>query len=126
MKSQIPVDLDLDSNGDGNVDGISFVVNGSATPWSTLLWPHKWSLTAQTVRINGKTVYDYTFLLNTWIVPDENGVVLRGLGAICHEFLHTLRARTSITTTRLMAKIPVGQWDIMGHDCNPPQHPRAT
>ena len=125
VKSQIPVDLDLDSNGDGNVDGISFVVNGSATPWSSLLWPHKWSLTAQTVQINGKTVYDYNFLLNTWIVPDENGVVLRGLGTICHEFIHTLGAPDLYHYTSTTAEKPVGWWDIMGQDCNPPQHPGA-
>ena len=42
--NQIPATLDVDNNGDGYVDALTFWVKGSAGSWNDLLWPHQWSL----------------------------------------------------------------------------------
>lgn len=62
--SQIPSGLSIDGDGDGIVDGLTFIVSGSPTGWNSLLWPHQWSLYTYTVTINGKTVENYSFHLS--------------------------------------------------------------
>ncbi len=54
VKSEIPKDLNVDSDNDGKVDNVCFIIKGATTGWSSLLWPHKWNMFYQDVRINGK------------------------------------------------------------------------
>ena len=84
VSSQIPSSINIDANGDDNVDNISFTVSGDVGAWSSLLWPHRWSLYSQYVYINGKRVYDYLFMLggSSYYTP----------GVLCHEFFHVLGA----------------------------------
>ncbi len=60
----IPSSLNLDSDGDGKVDNVTFIVSGTAAGWSDLLWPHKSSMpSSPEIQINGKTVSSYNFQL---------------------------------------------------------------
>ncbi len=110
----VPVGLNLDGDNDGNVDNVCFIVKGSSGAWADLLWPHKWSLYTFEVMLNGARVYTYNFQL-------ENSLTSSGVGVLCHEMSHSvgfpdLYHYTSNGIT------PVGRWDIMETNRNPPQH----
>ena len=95
VSPQIPDDLELDGDGDGNVDNICYVVYGSPGAWADLLWPHKWALWTNKYEtyIHGKRVWTYNFQLQTSLAS-------AGVGVLCHEMFHSLGAPTS-TTTRM-------------------------
>lgn len=112
--SPVPEYIDLDYNNDGYVDNVVFIIRGAPTAWSTLLWPHRWSLYTKTVYINGKQVWDFNFQLETNL---ESGAV----GVLCHELFHTLGAPDLYRYTESNIT-PVGPWDIMAADNNPPQY----
>ena len=110
---QIPAGLDLDYDNDNLVDNICFIVRGGPTAWSTLLWPHKWSLWSEDVYINGKQVWTYNFQLETHLA--ENAV-----GVLCHEMGHTLSMPDLYHYTGNGIS-PAGPWDVMESNSNPPQ-----
>ncbi|HNZ42198.1 MAG TPA: M6 family metalloprotease domain-containing protein [Bacteroidales bacterium] len=112
--SQVPVGLNIDYNNDGYVDNICFVVSGDVTAWSTLLWPHRWSLYSQNVFINGKQVWDYNLQV-------RNHLLSNGAGVLCHEMFHTLGAPDLYHYNVGTELSPVGTWDLMESNTNPPQ-----
>ena len=118
VAAQIPSSLNVDTNNDGFVDSVVFVVSGTAVnaDWSNLLWPHKWSIDDQDypATINGKLVGDYDLQL------DGN---IEGSGVLCHEMTHTLGAPDLYHYSGLQE--PVGPWDLMANDADPPQHTTA-
>ena len=124
IASQVPTGLDLDNNHDGFVDNVCFVVSGQAVnaDWSNLLWPHRWNMLAgypEVVSINGKQVGDYNLEL------DGN---LGGSSVFCHEMTHTLGAPDLYrypTCASDLTVDPVGSWDLMDQNLNPPQHTGA-
>ena len=105
--SQIPSSLNLDTDDDGYVDNVSFIIKGGPTEWNSLLWPHHSSLTWQVRYINGKRVYNYNLLLSDNL----------SCGTLCHEFGHTLglpdlyHGYADPATGQQWN--PVGSWDIM-------------
>jgi len=113
VKHQIPATLNLDYNNDGNVDNVCFIVSGSPTGWSSLLWPHMWVLFSQVATINGKRVWEYNFQIRSSTLSAGNGV-------LCHEMFHTLGAPDLYHYTSNGIS-PVGQWDLMENNTNPPQ-----
>ncbi len=122
IKSQIPSGLNLDGDGDGRVDNVCFIVKGAPDGWNSLLWPHMWSLYSQTVNINtgsgDKRVYTFNFQLETSLNSS-------GVGVLCHEMFHSLGAPDLYhysDQTPYVDMDPVGPWDIMEWDANPPQH----
>jgi M6 family metalloprotease-like protein len=118
VSSQIPSSLVVDGDGDGNVDNVCFIVYGSPSGWNSLLWPHMWTLTSQTVYINSKRVYTYNLQLQTTLASS-------GAGVLSHEMFHSLGAPDLYhysTCSSNTALSPVSQWDIMESDLNPPQH----
>ena len=117
VSSQIPSSLTIDADGDGRVDNVVFLIKGSAGAWSSLLWPHRWSLYDRYVYINGKRVYDFNLQLQTFLAS-------RGVGVICHEFFHTLGAPDLYHYTDNGIST-AGSWDLMESDQNPPQHMTA-
>ena len=117
VSSLIPSGLTIDSDGDGRVDNVVYIVRGAAGAWSSLLWPHRWSLYDRFVYINGKRVYDFNFQLQTFLAS-------RAVGVLCHEFFHTLGAPDLYHYTDNGIS-PAGTWDIMQSDQNPPQHMTA-
>lgn len=117
VSSNISSLLNIDANNDGYVDAVSFVVYGNPGDWSDLLWPHRWSLFSQNVSINGAQVSDYLFMLSeSWYF---------NVGVLCHEFGHVLGAPDYYHYSSTGAPTPVGGWDVMASNGNPPQLPSA-
>lgn len=105
ISSQVPDSLNLDANNDGNVDNVCFTIRGGTTDWSTLLWPHRWSLYTQTAMIKGLRVRDYLFML-------ENSF---NTATLCHEFFHVLGAPDLYHYNERDPPAPIacGPYDIM-------------
>ncbi len=101
--SPVPSSVNIDSDGNSYVDNVCFIIQGSNGAWDDLLWAHRWALTSRGVYINGKRVFDYTFL-------PENQVSVR---TICHEMFHVLGAPDLYHYTNQGVISPVGSWDLM-------------
>jgi M6 family metalloprotease-like protein len=114
VSNQIPTSLDIDGDDDGYVDNVCFIIQGSPDGWAELLWPHRWVLYAASAYIHGSQVWDFNFQL-------ETSVAGSGAGVLSHEMFHSLSApdlyRYDDNTIT-----PIGGWDIMASDTNPPQH----
>ena len=98
----LPEGVDFDMNQDGNFDNICFIIRGSADGWNELLWPHRWSLYSQVVKIGKLKVSGYTFQL-------ENVSV----ATLSHEMFHALGAPDLYHYND--SEYPVGPWDIMAN-----------
>ena len=101
--------MNIDADGDGNVDNVCFIIYGSPGAWSDLLC-HMWTLYSYNVYINGKRVWRYNFQLQTWMEA----------GVLCHEMFHTLGAPDMYHYNDNLN--PIGPWDLMANTTNPPQH----
>lgn len=112
----IPSSYNLDCDNDGNIDNVNFVVKGSYTGWSDLLWPHKWNLYGYNVFINGKRVNTFNFAL------EGAGSEYFGTSTFCHEMFHSLGAPDLYRYNQNDNVAPVGQWDLMANNATPPQH----
>ena len=112
-----PVDttLNLDIDNDGMVDNVCFVVSGSYTGWSNLLWPHKWSLHDRTVNLGNKRVYTYNLQLA------GSGSNYFNVSTFCHEMTHTLGAPDIYHYDNYTSVSPGGSWDLMCSNMSPPQ-----
>lgn len=116
VSSQVPAGLNVDGDNNGYVDNVVFIVSGSPGGWSSLLWPHKWQLHSFTVNINSKRVWTYNFQLQTSLSSS-------GTGVLCHEMFHSIGAPDLYHYNPDYGHLdPVGKWDIMEWDLNPPQH----
>ena len=105
IAQNVPSDLAIDYDNDGDVDNVSFILAGNPDGWNDLLWPHRSSLYSTTERINGKRVYDYNLLLeNTNYSPFP--------GVIAHELMHTLGA-PDLYRYYDNTVSPLGSWDLM-------------
>lgn len=111
---QIPGNLDVDMNDDGVVDNISFVIQGEApnADWSNLLWPHKTSLYAYDVRIQGARIQSYFLTLENF-----------GTGTMCHELGHVFGAPDlyHYSSSGKTGPDAVGSWCLMCGSQDPPQ-----
>ncbi|MCB5269205.1 MAG: M6 family metalloprotease domain-containing protein, partial [Candidatus Cloacimonadaceae bacterium] len=110
----IPNSLTIDSDNDGRVDNVVFIISGGSDGWSDLLWPHRWAIYDRTVNLNGKRVYDFNLQLKDFLSSQNVGV-------LCPEFFHTLVAPDLYHYTSNGIN-PVGAWDLMQSNTNPPQH----
>ena len=75
----------IDTDRDGLVDNVCFVVSGSPDPngWNTLLWPHMWTMSAYVpavVELGGKRIDTYNLQLAGWLEAS----------VLCHEMGHVL------------------------------------
>ena len=111
----VSTSLNLDIDNDGLVDNVCFVVSGTYTGWSDLLWPHKWSLYDRYVYINGKRVYTFNFQLA------GSGEHYFGVSTLCHEMTHTLGAPDIYHYEHYEDVSPGGSWDLMNSNQTPPQ-----
>jgi M6 family metalloprotease-like protein len=102
IAGEIPTDLIIDSDNDGYIDNICFIIRGNSGDWADLLWAHRWVLYSYYVTINGKRVWDYTF-------QPENQT---GVYVIAHEMFHTLGAPDLYRYSQ-DGFTPVGPWDLM-------------
>ncbi len=108
---QFPSGATIDGDGDGIVDSLTFVVSGGPDGWNELLWPHAWVMFVHPLTISGKTVYQYQFQLQAMI---NNGI-------LAHETFHVLGGPDLYHYTWNGIQ-PVGGWDVMEYDADPPQH----
>jgi M6 family metalloprotease-like protein len=116
--SQVPTGLNIDGDNDGMVDNVCFIVQGDVTGWSSLLWPHRWSLYSYKVEINGKQVWTYNFQL-------ETSMNKSGVGVLAHEMFHSLGAPDLYHYNYNKDVSPAWKWDVMNYNLNPPQHMTA-
>jgi M6 family metalloprotease-like protein len=112
ISSQVPSSLNIDGDGDGNVDNICFIIKGGPSGWNSLLWPHQWELNSEYAYINGKRAYTYNLQLQTVLQAS-------GVGVLCHEMLHSLGVPDLYHHSRDGLQ-PVNKWDVMGTVLNPP------
>lgn len=115
----VPTSYNLDCDNDGYIDNVNFVVRGTYTGWSDLLWPHKWNLYGHDVFINGKQVNTFNFAL------EGAGADYFGPSTFCHEMFHSLSAPDLYHYQTEGAGTPVGVWDLMASNSKPPQHSLA-
>ncbi|MBP5516726.1 MAG: M6 family metalloprotease domain-containing protein [Bacteroidales bacterium] len=115
----VPTTINLDMDNDGKVDNICFVVKGTYTGWSDLLWPHKWSLYDRYVYINGKRVYTFNLQL------EGSGSHYFSSSTFCHEMFHSLGAPDLYRYDVGSNVSGVGSWDLMCSNSTPPQHMSA-
>ena len=109
---EVPAGLNIDADMDGLVDNICFIIRGQPTAWSTLLWPHQWSLyTPPYATINGKRVWTYNLQMETSL----------NVSVLCHEMFHSLGAPDLYHYVNQDLS-PVWAWDLMEWNLNPPQH----
>lgn len=113
VKNQIPKELNVDSDNDGKVDNVCFIIKGASTGWSSLLWPHKWNMAYENAEINGKKIDTYNFQLEDFI--GDNGI-----GVLSHEMFHTLGA-PDLYHYNYDGKVAVGPWDVMDQTNSIPQ-----
>ena len=112
VKSQIEATgKDFDMNNDGEVDNVCFVIQGQTAGWSDLLWPHMWALYSENVYIGTSRVYTFNFQLSEAF----------GVSVLCHEMFHSLGAPDLYHYDDKVID-PVGTWDLMNWNRNPPQH----
>lgn len=107
--------VDLDVDGDGYIDSVSFIVCGSSSStWGSLLWPHSWNLDdidgAGYSEINGVKVGDYSFNFDTSL----------NVGVLAHETGHVLGAPDLYHYNKDF--VPVGEWDLMATNHDTPQY----
>jgi M6 family metalloprotease-like protein len=116
VRDEIPTDLVLDSNGTGRVDNVVFMVRGQSGAWADLLWPHRWMLFSIDVQIHGKRVWDYNFNMEDYFLNQQFG----STALLVHEFGHSLGAPDFYRYNN-NAITPVGIWEVMSNQTNPPQ-----
>lgn len=110
----IPASLDLDGDDDGYIDNVCFIIQGSPDGWAELLWPHRWTLYAVDAYIQGALVWDFNFQLETSLASS-------GASVLSHEMFHSLGA-PDLYRYNDSTITPIGSWDIMASNTNPPQH----
>ncbi|MGE5340523.1 MAG: M6 family metalloprotease domain-containing protein [Candidatus Omnitrophota bacterium] len=116
VSSQIPRGLEVDANHDGLVDNICFIVSGGPSAGSALLWPHMWDLYSENILINGKRVCFYNLQLHDFFTYGAVGV-------LAHEMGHSLGFPDLYRY--YSAGVPVGLWDPMAVNSDPPPHMSA-
>jgi M6 family metalloprotease-like protein len=114
IDGQVPADLAIDNDSDGNADNVVFIIQGPADAWADLLWPHRWVLWNNAAYINGKRVWDYNFQLSE----------STGVSVLCHEMFHSIGA-PDLYRYQDKTISPVARWDLMSNNTTPPQHMTA-
>lgn len=112
VKNQIPSSLNLDTDNDGNIDNINFIVRGNVTAWSSLLWPHKTMFWGDELYVNGVRAGTYNFHI-------ENHLLVYNTSVIVHETYHSFGLPDLYHYSD--NETPVGIWDVMAENTNPPQ-----
>lgn len=111
----------LDTDKDGDIDAITFIVEASDNPtlqptWGSLLWSHKSSNTGININLSGKNVNAYTLVYARDYTESAGTFSLnRGeYGTLIHEFGHVLGYRDLYRYNDPSSK-PVGFYDVMGN-----------
>ncbi|MDD4687309.1 MAG: M6 family metalloprotease domain-containing protein [Candidatus Cloacimonetes bacterium] len=113
----IPSDINVDGDDDGYVDNVCFIIQGSPDGWAELLWPHRWVLYNEVAIIQNARVWDFNFQLETSLGSS-------GASVLSHEMFHSLGAPDLYRYVDNTIA-PIGSWDLMASNTNPPQHMSA-
>jgi M6 family metalloprotease-like protein len=106
IKNQIPSNLNLDIDGDNNIDNICFIIRGNPVDRDSPLYGHKGEYVPNNnYIINSKYVKNYNFVM-------ESEVVNTGPYVLCHEMSHSFGAPDLYHYSEQYFK-PVDTWDIM-------------
>lgn len=117
-------DAELDADGDGFADSVSFLASGTydssdSSAWGGLLWPHSANLNEYTeasggtaATLNGLKISDFSF----------NFIQTVDVGLICHEMGHVLGMPDLYHYNRDTNYISVGTWDLMHAQNATPQY----
>ena len=125
VKAEIESELteaQLDENGDGYIDSISFAFDTIAADakgriqYADLLWPHKTSY-ASPVTIHGIYMSSYNFLSRGTDNVGMMGSTRQVTSTAVHEFMHTLGLPDLYHYTK--SGSPVGGWDVMSSTASP-------
>ena len=115
----------LDSDNDGYIDNVTYLISGLPEKHGDILWPHKTS-TINTTLVNNKRVRNYNVLMQGTENVGIMGKYKRDLGVIVHEFLHTFNFPDLYRYSgSVNGENPVGIWDIMSSPFKEPQLPLA-
>ena len=111
----LPSDVELDVDGDGYIDSVTFLIAGSSSDdYGALLWPHSWNLDdidgSRHSEIDGVKVGDYSF----------NFLDSMTLGLLAHETAHVFGAPDLYHSSYDYA--PVGEWCLMQSQHDIPQY----
>lgn len=115
-KLTLPSDVELDVDGDGYIDSVTFLIAGSSSDdYGALLWPHSWNLddidgSSYSSEIGGVKVGDYSF----------NFLDSMTLGLLAHETAHVFGAPDLYHSSYDYA--PVGEWCLMQSQHDIPQY----
>ncbi len=119
ISAAVPPGLNIDGDNDGKVDNVCFIIRGAEDTWNQILWPHKWDLNTLVVNIQGKRVWAYNVQMQTRMLGN-------GTGDLAHEMFHTIGAPDLYHYNNPWKVLqPVGRWDLMENNWDPPQHMSA-
>ena len=130
LSNAIDESIVLDSNNDGDIDNLVFMISGEDDGWGSLLWPHQWALTNyydyildqykyDAPTINGYNAWSYTIELlgNSTQYPYNVSV-----GILAHELFHLIGATDLYHYYRYEWLEPTGRWGIMDDTESVPSH----
>ena len=111
----LPSDAELDVDGDGYIDSVTFLIAGSSSDdYGALLWPHSWNLDdidgSSCSEIGGMKVGEYSFNFLDGLT----------LGLLAHETAHVFGAPDLYHSSYDYA--PVGEWCLMQSQHDIPQY----
>ena len=114
-KLTLPSDVELDVDGDGYIDSVTFLIAGSSSDdYGALLWPHSWNLDdidgSSHSEIDGVKVGEYSFNFLDGLT----------LGLLAHETAHVFGAPDLYHSSYDYA--PVGEWCLMQSQHEIPQY----
>ena len=110
----------LDTNSDGAIDALTFIISGTSNGWGDSLWPHMTSFNEGDIdaTINGVSPYTYTFQLSNFYGSGTNRARL--LSVYAHETMHMLGFPDLYRYYE--EGDPVGAWDVMSNNMQVPQN----
>ena len=112
----VRAEVTLDGDGDGDIDNISFILQGSPDNWGNLLWPHMEYFPHDSIgyllTINGKRVNSYNFEF-------EGSPTYFTRKTFCHEMGHSIGLPDLYHYNHYTHIVPVC-YDIMCNSINQP------
>lgn len=151
VKSDLDASLNLDNDGDGYVDSVTFILNADAGSWNDLLWPHMTQfqsvtgplslkgvfyfpdnyfagkpMPGESPYLNGAKCNYYDLQLSGYIFKNSPGGAYADygdVGVLTHELMHIVGAPDLYRYYNDTSVQPAGELDIMDGTDYLPQYP---